>query len=138
MYVTMFPQLIAGPIVRYSDIHTEIENREHNISKIASGIELFIIGLAKKVLLANLCGVYYNDVWITNPDINLSIISGWFGMLFYTFQIYFDFSGYTDMAIGLSRVFGFSTYPKNFNYPYIAKSITFLEIMYISHWEVIG
>lgn len=124
MYVTMFPQLIAGPIVRYSDIHTEIENREHNISKIASGIELFIIGLAKKVLLANLCGVYYNDVWITNPDINLSIISGWFGMLFYTFQIYFDFSGYTDMAIGLSRVFGFSTYPKNFNYPYIAKSIT--------------
>ena len=124
MYVTMFPQLIAGPIVRYSDIQSEIENREHKVSKITSGIELFIIGLAKKVLLANLCGIYYNDIWIDNPGMNLSIISGWFGMLFYTFQIYFDFSGYTDMAIGLSQIFGFSTYPKNFNYPYIAKSIT--------------
>tara|TARA_Y100000589_G_scaffold311272_1_gene330490 strand:- start:8456 stop:9778 length:1323 start_codon:yes stop_codon:yes gene_type:complete len=124
MYVTMFPQLIAGPIVRYSNISSEIENRNHNLKLFYSGIQLFVIGLSKKILLANFCGSFYSDIWITSSEFNLSVITGWLGIIFYSFQIYFDFSGYTDMAIGLSRMFGFTTYPENFNYPYISKSIT--------------
>ena len=117
-YVSMFPQLIAGPIVRYKDVADQLQERRESVGQFASGVSLFILGLAKKVLLANQMGALW-DALRFRPG----ALSAWVGMLAYSFQIYFDFSGYSDMAIGLGRMFGFE-FRKNFDYPYIARSVT--------------
>lgn len=120
-FVSSFPQLIAGPIVKYSDIDKEIKNREIKLTNIEEGIEIFIIGLAKKVLLANNIGMLWTDIYSKSiKDITTPL--AWLGVLAFSFQIYFDFSGYSSMAIGLGKMLGF-TFPKNFNFPYISKSI---------------
>lgn len=121
-YVTMFPQLIAGPIVRYKDIAKELKSRTIDAPLFYAGIERFMIGLCKKVLLANNCGQIWEMVTALS-DARNSILTAWLGIICYAFQIYFDFSGYSDMAIGLGKMLGF-TFLENFNYPYIAKSIT--------------
>lgn len=121
-YVTMFPQLIAGPIVKFSDIHKQLNNRKESFMKFGEGVELFIIGLSKKVLLANNIGLLWNTIK-NSPISELSVLSAWLGIIGFTFQIYFDFSGYSDMAIGLGKMFGFDIM-QNFNYPYISKSAT--------------
>lgn len=121
-YVTLFPQLIAGPIVRYEIIADQLLKRKTTISQFAEGIRLFIIGLGKKVLLANNIGLLWFN--IQNQTVSeLTVLTAWLGIIAFTFQIYFDFSGYSDMAIGLGKMFGFD-FPKNFHYPYLAKSIT--------------
>ena len=117
-YVTLFPQLIAGPIVRYADVAEMLEKRRENISQFASGVNLFIIGLGKKVLLANPMGNLWNLL-----QAEQGTAAAWMGLIAYSLQIYFDFSGYSDMAIGLGRMFGFE-FLINFNYPYISASIT--------------
>ena len=122
LYVLMFPQLVAGPIVKYSDIEKEIEYRKVTIYKFGQGVERFIIGLAKKVLIANNLGAIWMEVKSVNID-NLSLLAAWIGIVAFTLQIYFDFSGYSDMAIGLGKMFGFD-FLENFNYPYMSKSIT--------------
>lgn len=119
-YVTLFPQLIAGPIVRYSDVQVEILKRNSDANDIAYGIRRFTIGLGKKVILANQIAIIWN--YILNGE-DLTVLTAWMGAISFTFQIYFDFSGYSDMAIGLGKIFGF-TYLENFNYPYISKSVT--------------
>ena len=122
LYVSMFPQLIAGPIVRYSDIEKEIEVRTVTFDKISYGITRFVIGLFKKAVFANFLGE--TATMFLDGDLSqVSAVQGWFGIIAYFFQIYFDFSGYSDMAIGLGRIMGFS-FPENFRYPYISKSIT--------------
>lgn len=121
-YVTMFPQLVAGPIVRYSEICKEIDNRYENLNLFGEGAELFIIGLSKKVLLANNIGLLWSIVK-NAPIGEISVLSAWLGILAFTFQIYFDFSGYSDMALGLGKMFGFN-FMKNFDYPYISESVT--------------
>ena len=119
-YISLFPQLIAGPIVRYETIEKELENREHNFENIAYGIRRLVFGLAKKVLIANMLGEFCNAF---NSCDEKSIVLYWAFGISYMLQIYFDFSVYSDMAIGLGRIFGFH-FLENFNYPYIAKSIT--------------
>ena len=119
-YIFMFPQLIAGPIVRYSDIEKELEIRKHSFNDFSYGVERFMIGLFKKVLIANTLGELSN-ILITSTDI--SILLYWIFAISYMLQIYFDFSGYSDIAIGLGRMFGFH-FLENFNYPYMATSIT--------------
>lgn len=121
-YVAMFPQLIAGPIVRYKDIALSLNERHENVRQFSSGVTRFTCGLAKKVLLANQAGQVYESIAALSSGQN-SALTAWIGMICYTLQIYFDFSGYSDMAIGLGRMFGFE-FLENFNYPYIAKSIT--------------
>ena len=120
LYVALFPQLVAGPIVRYTDVASELRARTHSVQDAAAGARRFIVGLAKKVLLANPAGEIFAAFGATGAD---SAVRAWLAVLGFTFQIYFDFSGYTDMAIGLGRVFGFR-FPENFHYPYIAGSIT--------------
>ena len=122
LYVTMFPQLIAGPIVKYAEIDEQLHVREENWGRFGEGVMYFIRGLAKKVLLANTVGMIYTNVSGMAPE-DLSVVTAWLGCLAYTFQIYFDFSGYSDMAVGLGKMFGFE-FPWNFNYPYIAQSVT--------------
>ncbi len=122
LYVSLFPQLIAGPIVRYTDIAEQLESRETTIEGFARGITRFVTGLGKKVLLANIAGQIATSL-IGGDLSKASVLGAWLGIFAYTFQIYFDFSGYSDMAIGLGHMFGF-TYVENFNYPYISKSIT--------------
>ncbi len=117
-YVSLFPQLIAGPIVRYSDVKRELAERKHRLCDIADGFRTFCAGLAKKVLLANPAGQMW-ELLATDG----SFVGTYLGIFFFAMQIYFDFSGYSDMAIGLGRVFGFN-FPQNFNYPYISRSIT--------------
>ncbi len=119
-YISMFPQLIAGPIVRYSDIAVQLEERTHTLEKTALGIRRFIIGLSKKILLANLLGEVVADFKASDDK---SVLFYWIYALAYLFHIYFDFSGYSDMAIGLGKIFGFD-FLENFNYPYISSSIT--------------
>ncbi len=121
-YVTLFPQMVAGPIVRYSEVEHDINKRVINFHTLDEGVRLFIKGLAKKVLLANNIGAVWSTIQATQAS-NLTVVQSWFGILCFTFQIYFDFSGYSDMAIGLGKMLGF-TFPQNFNYPYLAKSIT--------------
>ncbi|MDD3362449.1 MAG: MBOAT family protein [Hespellia sp.] len=122
VYVSMFPQLIAGPIVRYADIEKQLRNRSIGINKFGDGIFFFIRGLAKKVILANTVGAIYTT--ISGLDFGTySVLTAWIGCAAYTFQIYFDFGGYSDMAIGLGKMFGFE-FLKNFDYPYTALSIT--------------
>lgn len=120
-YVTMFPQLVAGPIVRYADINEQVKNRTHNWAKFYEGTERFIIGLAKKVLIANTFASVADAIYEA-PLEQISTELMWLAAIAYTFQIYFDFSGYSDMAIGLGKMFGFN-FLENFNYPYIARSI---------------
>ncbi|MGL5327799.1 MAG: MBOAT family O-acyltransferase [Peptostreptococcaceae bacterium] len=121
-YVTLFPQLVAGPIVRYSDIARDLNFRTHTSDKFYNGICRFITGLSKKVLLANNLGVIWFSIKTLNYN-EISIATAWLGIICFTLQIYFDFSGYSDMAIGLGKMFGFE-FLENFNYPYISKSIT--------------
>lgn len=121
-YVTMFPQLIAGPIVRYKDIDEALRQRNHSFERASRGCKRFICGLAKKVLLANTAGVMYEQM-VQNTYSSPNALASWSGIIFYAFQIYFDFSGYSDMAIGLGYILGFD-FPENFNYPYISRSVT--------------
>lgn len=121
-YVALFPQLIAGPIVRYQTVADEMMGRKENIDDFAGGISRFMVGLGKKVLLANSIGVVWEQVCGLGME-NLPVLSAWIGIAAYSFQIYFDFSGYSDMAIGLGRMFGFH-FLENFEYPYMSKSIT--------------
>ena len=121
MYVTFFPQLIAGPIVRYKEISQELQDRFITKTQFAVGIERFIIGLAKKMIIANNCA-FIADGMFSLPSNELSTPMAWLGAVAYSFQIYFDFSGYSDMAIGLGKMFGFN-FPENFNFPYAARSI---------------
>ena len=121
-YVTLFPQLIAGPIVRYRDVAAQLEQRTHSLTSAASGARTFLCGLAKKVLLANTAGALW-ETFRAIPDAERTVLGAWLGIVFFTLQIYFDFSGYSDMAIGLGRIFGFR-FAENFYYPYTARSIT--------------
>ena len=121
-YVTMFPQLVAGPIVRYQTVAGELTGRGHTMEGFAAGATRFLIGLGKKVLIANAAG-RTADLILTGNLAQITVLDAWIGMLCFTFQIYFDFSGYSDMAIGLGRVFGFR-FGENFNYPYVSRSIT--------------
>lgn len=120
-YVALFPQLIAGPIVRYRDIADQLENRHENVAQFASGIKLFTVGLAKKVLLANQLIALWNVLRASSAA--NGVLGSWVGIIAYTLHIYFDFGGYSDMAIGLGRMFGFE-FLKNFDYPYISRSIS--------------
>lgn len=120
-YVALFPQLIAGPIVRYRDVAEQLVNRRETLEMFTKGVKLFMVGLAKKVIIANTMGTLTTNIFATT-DGN-GVVGTWVGMIAYTFQIYFDFSGYSDMACGLGNMMGFE-FLKNFNYPYIAKSIT--------------
>ena len=122
LYVTMFPQLIAGPIVQYADVDEQLASREVSRTKFGEGSMYFIRGLAKKVLLANTSGMIFTEVSGLAKG-NIAVMTAWLGAFAYMFQIYFDFSGYSDMAIGLGKMFGFEL-NMNFNYPYVAKSIT--------------
>ena len=122
LYLSLFPQLIAGPIVRYRDVADQLENRDCDLEKFGNGAIRFIFGLGKKVILANNLGALYQTITAL-PDSKVSVVTYWIGIAAYTFQIYFDFSGYSDMAIGLGKMLGFD-FIENFNYPYISKTIT--------------
>lgn len=122
LYISFFPQLIAGPIVRYETIEAEINNRETTWADFCYGIERFLRGVFKKILLANNLALVADAAFGTAPE-NLSVLMSWLGALAYTMQIFFDFCGYSDMAIGLGRIFGFH-FGENFNYPYISGSVT--------------
>ena len=121
-YVALFPQLVAGPIVKYSTIAQQLKQRSENMKMFAEGVRRFTIGLAKKVLLANNIGLLWDTISSTSPD-SMAVLTAWLGIIAFAFQIYFDFSGYSDMAIGLGLMFGFR-FNENFNKPYIAQSIT--------------
>ena len=121
LYISLFPQLIAGPIVRYKDVNQQITERKINLDKFTKGIKRFIIGLSKKVLIANPMAVIADEVFSLSVN-DLSSGVAWLGVLAYTLQIYFDFSGYSDMAIGLGKMLGFD-FLENFNFPYVSKSI---------------
>jgi alginate O-acetyltransferase complex protein AlgI len=120
-YVSLFSQLIAGPIVLYDTIAYQLKNRRESIAAFGEGVERFVIGLGKKVLLANNIGLLWEEIQKVPEE--LTVVSAWLGIIAFAFQIYFDFSGYSDMAIGLGKIFGFD-FPENFRYPYISKSIT--------------
>lgn len=122
LYITLFPQLIAGPIVKYHDVADQIEDREVNFEKVDLGVKRFIIGLSKKVLIANTMGAIADKIFIQPAD-TFSPLVAWMGSFAYSLQLFYDFSGYSDMAIGLGLIFGFK-FLENFNYPYISKSIT--------------
>jgi alginate O-acetyltransferase complex protein AlgI len=122
MYKSFFPQLIAGPIVRYRDVHDQIHHRKTTLAGFAYGARRFVVGLGKKMLIANFCAEAC-DAAFKLPVNELPVDVAWLGIVAYTLQIYFDFSGYSDMAIGLGHMFGFK-FLENFNYPYVARSIT--------------
>lgn len=122
LYICFFPQLIAGPIVKYHDIADQIENRDVTFEKVTLGVQRFIIGLSKKVLIANTLGAVADKIFSQSPYC-FSHLTAWLGAVAYSFQLFYDFSGYSDMAIGLGLIFGFK-FLENFNYPYIAKSIS--------------
>lgn len=122
MYISLFPQLVAGPIVRYSTVEQEIGQRSVCVSDISEGVTRFIVGLGKKVILAN--GLYTITEQFLKGDLDkISVVGTWYGVIMYSLYVYFDFSGYSDMAIGLGRIFGFH-FDENFNYPFISKNIT--------------
>ncbi len=122
LYVSLFPQLIAGPIVQYSDIEEDLNERKETIEKTAAGIKRFCYGLGKKVILANTLAEVVDAIWEKSPD-TFGAGVAWLGMICYTFQIYYDFSGYSDMAIGIGKMLGFN-FKENFNYPYTSLSVT--------------
>lgn len=119
-YAAMFPQLVAGPIVRYADVEEQLMGRKHGLEDISSGIRRFVAGIAKKVVIANTLGELCRTIQLSDEK---SVLFYWMYAAAFTLQIYYDFSGYSDMAIGLGKMFGFS-FPENFNYPYISRSIT--------------
>ena len=121
-FVTLFPQLIAGPIVKYKELADQMEHRTHSPEQFASGVQMFTIGLAKKVLLANAIGQLW-DVYLATPGAELTTLGAWLGIAAFSLQLYFDFSGYSDMAVGMGRMLGFE-FLENFRYPYLAKSAT--------------
>ena len=121
-FVTLFPQLIAGPILKYKDLDDQLRGRDHSPERFAAGVQIFVVGLAKKVLIANNIGKLW-DVYLAAPQSGLTTLGAWLGILAFSFQLYFDFSGYSDMAVGLGRMLGFE-FMGNFNYPYLAKSVT--------------
>ncbi len=121
-FVALFPQLIAGPIVRYKDVADQLNFRANSSEQFVSGIQRFVVGLAKKVLIANNIGMLW-DVYAAAPAAELTVVGAWLGIIAFSLQIYFDFSGYSDMAIGLGRMLGFE-FLENFNYPYISRSVT--------------
>ena len=121
LYISLFPQLIAGPIVRYIDIEKALACRTYDIDKIFKGVTRFSVGLAKKVVISNTVGLLADNIFKLDPTL-MSSATGWLGAIAYTLQIYFDFSGYSDMAIGLGHMMGFN-FIENFNYPYISKSV---------------
>ena len=121
-FVTLFPQLIAGPIIKYKDLGDQIDSRTYSSERFASGVQIFMVGLGKKLLIANNVGMLWDTYKAMAPG-DLTVAGAWLGVLAFTFQIYFDFSGYSDMAVGLGRMLGFE-FLANFNYPYISKSIT--------------
>lgn len=123
LYVSCFPQLIAGPIVQYSDVAAMIEDRTSTPDGFVNGMSRFIVGLSKKVLLANICGSALEQLTLAGSSQEMSVLGAWYSAIMYSLQIFFDFSAYSDMAIGLGEIFGF-TYKENFNYPYISKSCT--------------
>jgi alginate O-acetyltransferase complex protein AlgI len=122
LYISIFPALIAGPIIKYHDLKDQIDNHNVNIDKFAYGIKRFIIGLSKKMLIANVVGEVADKIFAMQVQ-NIDIVTSWLGAICYTLQIYYDFSGYSDMAIGLGTMIGFR-FLENFNYPYISRSIT--------------
>lgn len=122
LYISMFPQFIAGPIVRYEDIEAQLKHRRLSLQRLGQGAMYFIIGLAKKTVIANSVGAVFEQI-SEMPAGSLSVLTAWLGAFSYAFQIYFDFSGYSDMAVGLGKMFGFE-FKKNFDYPYISKSVT--------------
>ncbi len=122
LYISIFPQIGAGPIVQYNQMNAELKNRQITVDKFGEGIEKFIIGLAKKVLIANNLALTWAQIKAM-PDLKMSALTAWIGIICFTLQIYFDFSGYSDMAIGLGKMMGFS-WAENFNYPYISKNAT--------------
>ncbi|MGQ8337678.1 MBOAT family O-acyltransferase [Sunxiuqinia sp. A32] len=130
LFISFFPQLIAGPIVRYNYIAKQLTNRKETIDNFSRGIERFVLGLVKKVVIANQFAIVANEVFNLSPDI-LPQQMAWAGLICYSFQIYFDFAGYSDMAIGLGRMFGFQL-PENFDYPYITGSIR----QFWNHWHI--
>ena len=121
LYISFFPQLIAGPIIKYHDIEKQIDNRQQTIDLVVNGFRRFIVGLSKKVLIANTMATVVDSIYSTNQS-EVNILTAWVGAIGYTMQIYFDFSGYSDMAIGLGKMFGFE-FKENFNYPYISTSV---------------
>ena len=121
-YVSLFPQLIAGPIVRYQDIADQLNERTHSFDRFGDSVKRFVTGLGKKVLLANNIGLLWDAISKTAAE-NLTTLAAWLGIIAFAFQIYFDFSGYSDMAIGLGKMFGFE-FLENFDYPYTSKSVT--------------
>ena len=124
LYISFFPQLIAGPIVRYETIADEIKNRKESLTDFFDGFARFVVGLSKKVLLANSFAILADRVFdAARAGDSISVLFGWLGAVAYSFQIFYDFSGYSDMAIGMGRMFGFH-FLENFNYPYISTSIT--------------
>jgi len=122
LYISMFPQLISGPFIRYNKIEQQLKNRIINLSGFAAGVRRFIMGLGKKILIADTLGFVVCQI-VDNPDISISPLVAWAGMFVFAIQLFFDFSGYTDMAIGVGKMLGFEL-PENFNYPYISRSIT--------------
>ena len=122
LYLSMYFQLVAGPIVRYSDVEKEINVRNHSVQAAYAGMQRFLCGLAKKVILADTAGVLAKKYMESDPA-SLPLLAAWLGSFMYIIQLYFDFSGYSDMAIGLGKIFGFR-FPENFNYPYISKSVS--------------
>lgn len=122
MYISMFPQLIAGPIVRYVDIETQITDRNVNVEAFYEGIVRFVTGLAKKTVISNALAGPVDQIFSLAPQ-NMSFDVAWLGAILYTLQIYYDFSGYSDMAIGMGKICGFS-FTENFNYPYMSQSVT--------------
>lgn len=121
LYISFFPQLIAGPIIKYHDIEKQIDNRQQSIDLVANGFRRFIVGLSKKVLIANTMATVVDSVYSTSQG-EVNILTAWVGAIGYIMQIYFDFSGYSDMAIGLGKMFGFE-FKENFNYPYVSTSV---------------
>ena len=122
LYISCFPQLVAGPIVRYQDVADQMSRRQTTMEDFTEGMKRFVCGLGKKVILANVCGMAVSAVVENQALYGMSVLGGWYMAIVYSLQIYFDFSGYSDMAIGMGRIFGFR-YAENFNYPYASKSI---------------
>lgn len=120
-YISLFPQLIAGPIIRYKELEIQLTERTFSLDNFYEGLKRFILGLARKVLIANQLALVADAIFSRNPE-SLGMLPAWIGIICYSLQIYYDFAGYSDMAIGLGRMFGF-TFPENFNFPYISKSI---------------
>ena len=123
LYISLFPQLVAGPIIKYKAVDEQIRNRKESIDYFSYGINRFVIGLGKKIIISDMLGAISDNIFLLANSSGIDMITAWIGAICYTLQIYFDFSGYSDMAIGLGHLFGFK-FPENFNYPYISRSIT--------------